>query len=253
VTKKEFTGETTRIKEYLSWQKSQIDQYNSSIEQSARVEVGARRAELQRRASDLESLGYSIEKRLSTETSGVLANPAAARKASRAAGKREYDVALSFAGEDREYVEAVAKELERLGIGVFYDRFEQVNLWGANLAQHLGNVYGRDSRFVVMFLSIHYASKAWPDHEKSFALGRHLKGETGRILPVRFDDTEIPGLPPTLGYLDLRVLTPTKLAELIRQMVDTPEGCGQTNGCSGWAAAHCFHVLAVAAPPPLRH
>jgi hypothetical protein len=40
------------------------------------------------------------------------------------------------------------------------------------------------------------------------------------ILPVRFDETEIPGLPPTIGYLDLRVLTPAKLAELIRQKVD---------------------------------
>jgi hypothetical protein len=221
-TKKDFTDEIRRIKEYLGWQQVQIDQYNSSIEQSVRGEVKSRRTVLDLRQSDLESLGYPT-KGHSPSTTKPPPDPATARKASRSSGKRTYDVALSFAGEDREYVEAVATELELLGISVFYDRFELVILWGAEIATHLGNVYGRDSRFVVMFLSTHYASKAWPDHEKSFALGRHLRGDTGRILPVRFDDTVIPGLPPTLGYLDLRVLTPAKLAELIRQKIDTPE------------------------------
>lgn len=221
-TKKDFTDELRKIKEYLAWQQVQIDEYNSRIEESVRGEVKARRAVLDQRQSDLESLGYAT-KGQAPSTQESAADPASARKASRSRGKRTYDVALSFAGEDRGYVDSVAAELERLGISVFYDRFEQVNLWGAELATHLGNVYGRDSRFVVMFLSTHYASKAWPNHEKSFALGGHLKGDTGRILPVRFDDTEIPGLPPTLGYLDLRVLTPAKLAELIRQKIDMPE------------------------------
>ena len=110
--------------------------------------------------------------------------------------------------------------LAALGVTVFYDRFEQVNLWGKDVADHLGQVYGKDSRFVVIFASRHYAAKAWPNHEKAFALGRHLKGDAGRILPVRFDETEIPGLPPTIAHLDLRVLTPPQLAELIRQKVD---------------------------------
>ncbi len=108
-------------------------------------------------------------------------------------------------------------------MSVFYDGFEQVNLWGKDLAEHLGQVYGRNSRFVVLFLSRSYAAKAWPNHEKQFALGRQLAGGQGRILPVRFDDTEIAGLPTTVGYLDLRVLTPEKLVELIRQKVDSDE------------------------------
>ena len=38
----------------------------------------------------------------------------------------KYHVALSFAGEDRSYVEKVAKQLESHGVDVFYDRFEEV-------------------------------------------------------------------------------------------------------------------------------
>ena len=49
----------------------------------------------------------------------------------------DYDVALSFAGEDREYVEDVATFLKDVGIKVFYDKFEADNLWGKNLYDHL--------------------------------------------------------------------------------------------------------------------
>jgi hypothetical protein len=34
----------------------------------------------------------------------------------------DYDVALSFAGEDRDYVDKVAKMLHALGVRVFYDK-----------------------------------------------------------------------------------------------------------------------------------
>jgi len=39
--------------------------------------------------------------------------------------KFEYDVALSFAGEDRAYVEKVAKYLKEKSIRVFYDKYEK--------------------------------------------------------------------------------------------------------------------------------
>jgi hypothetical protein len=40
--------------------------------------------------------------------------------------KYQYDVALSFAGEDRHYVEQVAEILKRKGISVFYDKYEEI-------------------------------------------------------------------------------------------------------------------------------
>ncbi|MFV8270117.1 hypothetical protein ACNQGP_09310 [Flavobacterium sp. GT2N3] len=41
----------------------------------------------------------------------------------------EYDVVLSFAGEDRKYVEKTAEYLRKSGVKVFYDVYEDVNLW----------------------------------------------------------------------------------------------------------------------------
>ena len=42
----------------------------------------------------------------------------------------KYEVALSFASEQRDYVEEVARHLQSRSIAVFYDGFETVNLWG---------------------------------------------------------------------------------------------------------------------------
>lgn len=52
----------------------------------------------------------------------------------------QYDVALSFAGENREYVEDVAVFLKSRGLSIFYDKFEQADLWGKNLYDHLQDV-----------------------------------------------------------------------------------------------------------------
>ena len=51
----------------------------------------------------------------------------------------KYHVALSFAGEDRTYVEKVALQLQAEGVDVFYDKFEEADLWGKDLYTHLSN------------------------------------------------------------------------------------------------------------------
>jgi hypothetical protein len=224
-TKGLFHQDLATIKQWVPWVNQQVTDYNSSLETRVRSRVQQRRQELARTHTDLASLGYAVRSEAPSQPTQAPRPDAPARRESRRKQKRrEYDVALSFAGEDRAYVEQVAEQLLALGVSVFYDRFEQVNLWGEDLAEHLGQVYSRDSHFVVVFASRPYAAKAWPNHEKQFALSRHLKGDTGRILPVRLDDTEIPGIPPTISYLDARVLTAVKLAELIRQKLDAEGG-----------------------------
>src|ERR1700754_70184 len=90
-------------------------------------------------------------------------------------GNFEYDVALSFAGEDRVYVEQVATLLREAGLKVFYDGFEEVSLWGKNLYDHLSQVYGQKARYTVMFISRHYANKIWTTHERKSAQERAVK------------------------------------------------------------------------------
>lgn len=127
----------------------------------------------------------------------------------------QYDVCLSFAGENREYVRAVAEHLRKQGVRVFFDEYEQVQLWGKDLFAHLDDIYQNSARFCVLFASTHYAEKVWTNHERQSAQARAISAHAEYILPARFDDTVIPGLRPTVGYVDLRSVTPEDLADLI--------------------------------------
>ena len=128
--------------------------------------------------------------------------------------KKEFDVALSFAGEQREYVEEVANILASKGIKVFYDEFFKSHLWGKDLAVYLQEVYYSKSEWCIMFLSKQYVEKAWPTHERKSALARDVEVRGGYILPVKFDDIEIPGLQHTVSYQNAKAQSPQEIAQL---------------------------------------
>jgi hypothetical protein len=132
-------------------------------------------------------------------------------------GEGAYEVVLSFAGEERDYVQPVAKYLTQKNVKVFYDKFEQATLWGKDLAEHLDKVYRISGRYCVMFISKNYANKMWPTYERRSAFAKAIQGRDEYILPVRFDDTEIPGLRPTIGYIKASEKEPEQLGELILQ------------------------------------
>ncbi|MEW7289255.1 toll/interleukin-1 receptor domain-containing protein [Aquimarina sp. 2304DJ70-9] len=129
----------------------------------------------------------------------------------------EYDVALSFAGENRAYVEEVANSLKTKGIKVFYDLFEETNLWGKNLYEYLSEIYQNKARYTVLFISGFYNQKLWTNHERVSMQARAFQESREYILPARFDDTEIPGILKTIGYINLQQKTPEELATLIEK------------------------------------
>ncbi len=55
----------------------------------------------------------------------------------------KYEVAISFAGEERSFAEAVAEGLRKHGVAVFYDNYEPEQLWGEDLSvkRHLSRGY----------------------------------------------------------------------------------------------------------------
>jgi len=132
----------------------------------------------------------------------------------------KYQVALSFAGEERSYAEQVAKHLKKRGIAVFYDDFEKANLWGKNLTEVLYEIYASSSAYVVMFISKSYVEKVWPSHERNSALSRMVKEKDKEyILPVRFDNSLVPGLPNDIHYLPANKHTEAELATLIEEKI----------------------------------
>lgn len=139
----------------------------------------------------------------------------------------KYDIAISFAGEDRNVASSIADRLTAAGVRVFYDEYEQANLWGKELYEYLAEVYSEHARFCIMLLSENYARKLWTNHERQNAQSRAFKEREEYILPVKLDDTRIPGIRETVGYIDLRV---TAIDDLIQMVLSK---LGKMGGVAG--------------------
>lgn len=123
------------------------------------------------------------------------------RNAPIARSSYDYDVAISFAGEEREIARSIASGLRDRGFSVFFDEFEPSALWGSDLGQLLDVIYRKRARYCIALLSKNYRTKIWTRHEFRSALARRIAENPEYILPVRIDDTEMDGLQPTTGYV----------------------------------------------------
>ena len=132
-------------------------------------------------------------------------------------GNTKYQVALSFAGEQRGYVEEVARHLEKRSVALFYDGFEKVNLWGRNGTEAFHEAFAQQTAYVVMFISQAYIEKAWSRHERQSALSRMIQEQREYVLPVRFDDTPVSGLPEDVIFLRANEHTPAQLSAMIAE------------------------------------
>jgi len=130
-----------------------------------------------------------------------------------------YDVIISFSGEDRKIAEAIASKLSSNGIRVFYDCYEEATLWGMDLYKHLSNVYQKQACSCIILISKSYAERVWTTHERESAQARALNETREYILPVRLDNTELPKLLQTVGYISLESKSVDDIVQLfLRKM-----------------------------------
>lgn len=115
-----------------------------------------------------------------------------------------YDISISFADEDREIAENIAKRIKRNGYKVFYDRYEQSHLWGKDLYTYLSHIYKEKSSYCIIIISEHYKRKIWTRHELKAAQARAFEENREYILPIKIDNTEIDGILPTTGFINIR-------------------------------------------------
>ncbi len=133
-----------------------------------------------------------------------------------------FDVALSFPGEARGYVEQVAASLEHL-IGpdrYFYDNNYVAQLARPSLDTFLQKIYRDRSRLIVVFVGADYERKEWCGIEFR-AIREVLNGRPhDRIMYVRMDDGAVEGVLRLDGYVDARRFTPDQIAGFILERAD---------------------------------
>lgn len=132
-----------------------------------------------------------------------------------------FKVALSFPGEKREYVSAVAAEVKkRLGQGsVFYDKDFTAQLARPNLDTLLQRIYLNNSDLVVVFLCADYERKQWCGLEWR-AIRTIMKNKNDHaIMFMRFDGADVTGSMSIDGYVDLEEHSPVQAARMIVERV----------------------------------
>ena len=131
--------------------------------------------------------------------------------------RHRFDVALSFPGEYRPYVERVVASLaEALGPNAcFYDRSYRAQLAVPNADVLLQEIYRERSDLVVAFVCREYDEKKWCGIEWRKIRERLSEGGAGEIMYVRLDLGDVAGMTTLDGYVDAQEETPETVASLI--------------------------------------
>lgn len=104
----------------------------------------------------------------------------------------EYDVAISFAGENRALAKHIANQLEALDVPVFFDEMFEANFLGKAWTQVFKEIFAEKSRYVLCLLDSYHAEKIWPTFEREHFAPRVAEES---VIPVYLDDTKFVGIP----------------------------------------------------------
>ncbi len=126
-----------------------------------------------------------------------------------------YDVAISFAGTERDYARAIQEILTTNDIRVFFDELYEAELWGENLIEELGDIYESKAKYCLIIVSEQYVERVYTNLERRSALERAIKSPSAYILPVVTDKAWIKGLPKSTAYMDLRKKSVIGICEAI--------------------------------------
>lgn len=94
-----------------------------------------------------------------------------------------YDVALSFAGADRDVAGALCDEFHELELEVFYDRNEQHRMLAEDVEDYLRPIYQSDADFVVVLLGPEYPKRVWTKFESDHF---KVRFKSGGVIPIWF-------------------------------------------------------------------
>ena len=134
----------------------------------------------------------------------------------------QFDVALSFPGQIRDYIRPIVTELERtLGPNTyFYDENYLSQLARPALDVLLQDIYGQRSQLVVVFLCADYQDKEWCGVEFRAIREIFMGREHNRIMFIKMDDGQVDGVFGNDGFIDGRQHSPEQVAVYIQERVE---------------------------------
>jgi tetratricopeptide (TPR) repeat protein len=132
---------------------------------------------------------------------------------------RRYDVAISYAGEDETLAKAIYRHLRARDVNAFFAPARTSYLWGKD-DREFERIYGPGSRFVMPLISADYARKEWTRLEFRAARREARNRKQESILPVRVDNTPLPGLRKKTVFLDSRRHSAKQIAAFLIEKLE---------------------------------
>ncbi len=105
---------------------------------------------------------------------------------------KEFEIAISFAGENRKLAKYIAEQFEQIDVPVFYDELYESNYLGKAWSKEFERIFVNDSRYVVCLLDSFHKDKIWPTFERDCFKKRVPNGD---VIPIYLDDTLFVGIP----------------------------------------------------------
>ncbi len=157
----------------------------------------------------------------------------------------EFLVAFSLAGEERDLVRAIAKEVERrLGSSkVFFDEWFEHYLAGHDGDKKLQKIYGERCALAVVCVSESYGDKSWTQVEHEAIRERVMQARATKdertelaVLPIRVGDGDVEGIRFNTIVPDVREKTVAQAADLIveRLRLIVPSPAEEATAISDW-------------------
>ena len=135
----------------------------------------------------------------------------------------EYDVALSFAGEDRDLARMLALSIEDAGHIVFYDEFDPAALWGTELSVSLADIYSTRSN-IHSYFSLAITPRSHGQIMNVVLRFSVLFRPSLTIFCPYASTTQIPGWPTTIAYIDVRRTSLVDIVATILAKLGEPQG-----------------------------
>jgi len=135
---------------------------------------------------------------------------------------RKFDIALSFSGKNREVAHNLAKAIQSKGLTIFYDEWFKADIWGEELTQLLPQIY-LNARICVPIISADYIKGPYTKREFQAILENELNADNVILLPIRLDDTKVPGLSEAKASLNYHDESLDEIANFLKKRIaETP-------------------------------
>ncbi len=130
--------------------------------------------------------------------------------------KPKYKIALSFAGEKREYIQKVAHYLneEYSKKKVFYDHNFMATLARAKIKSRLKEIFQDKTELIVVFICSNYISKNYCKIEWKIIYNLLKSDKTSNVMFFQFEDAKLPNL-NDYGRIAIENQNPQEIANLI--------------------------------------